>query len=131
VLRTVPSACTVVDVPGRIVHRSGEWVDPLEPGRSPDSEAQVIRALVDRMESLAQQSQRLHTKQSLNESRWLVSTVATTAHGTYGMKAHGTHGTNGNGAYVASQPNVSADDTSRSGHLRDKVSEECLAGAGL
>ncbi|MDX2230112.1 MAG: serine O-acetyltransferase [Leptolyngbyaceae cyanobacterium bins.349] len=59
VLRDVPSDCTVVGVPGRIVHRSGERVDPLEHGRLPDSEAQVIRALVDRIENLEQQLQEL------------------------------------------------------------------------
>ena len=54
VLREVPSDCTVVGVPGRVVYRSGERVEPLEHGRLPDSEAQVIRALVDRIESLEQ-----------------------------------------------------------------------------
>jgi serine O-acetyltransferase len=123
VLRTVPSDCTVVGVPGRIVHRSGERVDPLEHGRLPDSEAQVIRALVDRIESLEQQIQLLHTKPSLNESLLLVSAVATTA--------NGSNGTNGNGSYVANQPNVSADETSRSCRIRDKVIEEFLDGAGI
>lgn len=55
VLRNAPSDCTVVGVPGRIVHRSGERVDPLEHGTLPDSEAQVIRALVDRIEMLERQ----------------------------------------------------------------------------
>ncbi|MEO0406110.1 MAG: serine O-acetyltransferase [Cyanobacteria bacterium P01_A01_bin.135] len=55
VLRDVPSDCTVVGVPGRIVHRSGERVDPLEHGILPDSEAQVIRTLLDRIEVLEQQ----------------------------------------------------------------------------
>lgn len=54
VLRDVPSDCTVVGVPGRIVYRSGERVDPLEHGKLPDSEAQVIRALLDRIELLEQ-----------------------------------------------------------------------------
>jgi serine O-acetyltransferase len=57
VLRDVPSDCTVVGVPGRVVYRSGERVEPLEHGRLPDSEAQVIRALVDRIEILEQQLQ--------------------------------------------------------------------------
>ncbi|HZG39416.1 MAG TPA: serine O-acetyltransferase [Nodosilinea sp.] len=52
VLREVPSDCTVVGVPGRVVYRAGERVDPLEHGSLPDSEAQVIRALLDRIESL-------------------------------------------------------------------------------
>jgi serine O-acetyltransferase len=68
VLRDVPSDCTVVGVPGRIVYRSGERVDPLEHGRLPDSEAQVIRAMVDRIELLerqliALQSQLSHVQQ--------------------------------------------------------------------
>lgn len=61
VLREVPSDCTVVGVPGRIVYRSGERVDPLEHGRLPDSEAQVIRTLVDRIEALEQQLQDLQS----------------------------------------------------------------------
>lgn len=52
VLREVPSDCTVVGVPGRVVYRSGKRVDPLEHGSLPDSEAMAIRALVDRIESL-------------------------------------------------------------------------------
>ena len=59
VLRSVPSNCTVVGVPGRIIYRSGVRVDPLEHGSLPDSEAQVIRALVDRIESLEQQLEKL------------------------------------------------------------------------
>lgn len=59
VLRDVPPDCTVVGVPGRIVYRSGVRVDPLDHGHLPDSEAQVIRALLDRIESLEQQVQSL------------------------------------------------------------------------
>lgn len=59
VLRDVPSDCTVVGVPGRIVYRAGERVDPLDHGQLPDSEAQVIRALLDRIEALEQQVQDL------------------------------------------------------------------------
>lgn len=65
VLRDVPSDCTVVGIPGRIVYRAGERVEPLEHGRLPDSEAQVIRALVDRIENLEQQLQMLQTRDSL------------------------------------------------------------------
>jgi serine O-acetyltransferase len=63
VLRDVPADCTVVGVPGRIVYRSGERVEPLEHGRLPDSEAQVIRALVDRIEALEQQLQTVQAAQ--------------------------------------------------------------------
>ena len=59
VLRDVPSDCTVVGIPGRIIYRSGVRVDPLEHGRLPDAEAQVIRTLVDRIEQLEQQVQEL------------------------------------------------------------------------
>lgn len=64
VLRDVPSDCTVVGVPGRIVYRSGVKVSPLEHNNLPDSEAQVIRALVDRIELLEQQIQQLQELQS-------------------------------------------------------------------
>ncbi|MGB3509703.1 MAG: serine O-acetyltransferase [Microcoleaceae cyanobacterium] len=59
VLRDVPSDCTVVGVPGRVVYRSGVRVNPLEHGSLPDSEAEVIRALVDRIDSLEQQVENL------------------------------------------------------------------------
>ncbi|MGK7888160.1 MAG: serine O-acetyltransferase [Leptolyngbyaceae cyanobacterium] len=59
VLRDVPSDCTVVGIPGRIVYRSGERVDPLDHGQLPDSQAQVIRALLDRIEQLEQKVETL------------------------------------------------------------------------
>lgn len=68
VLRDVPSDCTVVGVPGRIVYRSGVRVNPLEHGSLPDSEATVIRALVDRIEVLEQQVQALASQQYSNYS---------------------------------------------------------------
>ena len=63
VLRDVPSDCTVVGIPGRVVYRSGVRVNPLEHGRLPDSEANVIRALVDRIEALEEQIETLQQKQ--------------------------------------------------------------------
>lgn len=72
VLRDVPSDCTVVGVPGRIVHRSGVRVNPLEHGSLPDSEAVVIRALVDRIESLEQQVQQLQ-HQPLSSSAFIMA----------------------------------------------------------
>ena len=59
VLRDVPSDCTVVGIPGRVIYRSGVRVDPLEHGSLPDAEAEVIRRLVDRIEQLEQQVQGL------------------------------------------------------------------------
>lgn len=61
VLRDVPSDCTVVGVPGRVVHRSGVKVNPLEHGNLPDSEATVIRLLLDRIESLEKQMEELQS----------------------------------------------------------------------
>jgi len=59
VLRDVPSDCTVVGVPGRVVYRSGVRVNPLAHGQLPDSEAQVIRSLLDRIQVLEQQVEQL------------------------------------------------------------------------
>lgn len=64
VLRDVPSDCTVVGIPGRIIYRSGVRVNPLEHGSLPDSEAAVIRTLVDRIEALEQQVEALKDKES-------------------------------------------------------------------
>jgi serine O-acetyltransferase len=71
VLRNVPSNCTVVGVPGRIIYRSGVRVDPLEHGSLPDSEAEVIRALVDRIESLEQHMENLHQPQPVYQGALL------------------------------------------------------------
>ncbi|MEB3292354.1 MAG: serine O-acetyltransferase [Synechococcales bacterium] len=79
VLRDVPSDCTVVGVPGRIVYRAGEKVEPLEHNRLPDSEAQVIRALLDRIESLEKQVQTLQTQQPLNARQTLDACYAMAA----------------------------------------------------
>ena len=68
VLRDVPSNCTVVGIPGRIVYRSGVRVNPLEHGNLPDSEAAVIRTLVDRIESLEQEVKQLRQSHSHNTS---------------------------------------------------------------
>ncbi|BAQ66084.1 serine O-acetyltransferase [Geminocystis sp. NIES-3709] len=55
VLKDVPSDCTVVGIPGRVVYRSGVKVDPLDHSNLPDSEATVIRTLLDRIEQLEKQ----------------------------------------------------------------------------
>ena len=63
VLRDVPDDCTVVGVPGRIVSRTGHGC-PLEHGKLPDPEAKIIRSLLNRIESLEQQIQKLSTYQT-------------------------------------------------------------------
>lgn len=74
VLRDVPSDCTVVGVPGRVIYRSGVRVNPLEHGQLPDSEATVIRLLLDRIEALEEQVQTLQTQHTLSHDT--VSKVA-------------------------------------------------------
>lgn len=66
VLRDVPSNCTIVGVPGRIVYREGAKVDPLDHARLPDSEAQAIRYLMDRIESLEQEVRQLRQSSTLD-----------------------------------------------------------------
>lgn len=101
VLRDVPSDCTVVGIPGRIVYRSGERVEPLEHGRLPDSEAQVIRALVDRIETLEQTLQLLQTRQSLDV------------------------------CYALESPPPAPDDSLPQCQLRDRVIDQFLDGSGI
>ena len=68
VLRDVPSDCTVVGIPGRIVYRAGSKVEPLDHAKLPDSEAKVIRMLLDRIESLETQINALQvTEQKVEE----------------------------------------------------------------
>lgn len=59
VLRTVPSHCTAVGVPGRNICRTNTETCPLEHGQVPDVEAVVIQTLLDRIERLEQQIQQL------------------------------------------------------------------------
>ncbi|MDJ0579692.1 serine O-acetyltransferase [Crocosphaera sp.] len=75
VLRDVPSDCTVVGIPGRIVYQSGVKVNPLEHGNLPDSEAKVIRLLLDRIEALEKQVEALQ-EDKLKERELVVSGVS-------------------------------------------------------
>ena len=65
VLRNVPDDCTVVGIPGRIVSRTGHGC-PLEHGKLPDPEAKIIRSLLERIESLEQQIQKISFYQPQN-----------------------------------------------------------------
>ncbi len=56
VLRNIPSDCTVVGVPGRIVRRQGKLVNNES---LPDPEAEVIRALFDKIQALEAEVNRL------------------------------------------------------------------------
>lgn len=61
VLRDVSSNCTVVGIPGRVIHQSGTRIDPLAHSALPDAEAQVIRNLMERIDNLETQLQRAQT----------------------------------------------------------------------
>ncbi|MBW4644343.1 MAG: serine O-acetyltransferase [Goleter apudmare HA4340-LM2] len=105
VLRDVPSSCTVVGVPGRIIYRSGVRVAPLEHNNLPDSEAEVIRALVDRIESLEEQIQTLQHLHSSTKTLVLA------------------------GYLDDNDKNMPKDNSVC--HLRDKAIQEFLDGAGI
>jgi serine O-acetyltransferase len=119
VLRDVPSDCTVVGIPGRIVYRSGVKVNPLEHGSLPDSEAQVIRTLVDRLETLEQQVQTLQEQANtpavtqLHQSKSMVSTTMI--------------GSNS----IAILEKKCVTETPASCRVKDKVIQEFLDGAGI
>ncbi|MFM7085851.1 MAG: serine O-acetyltransferase [Cyanobium sp.] len=52
VLRDVEADCTVVGIPGRVIHQSGVRIDPLAHSALPDAEAGVIRNLMERIDAL-------------------------------------------------------------------------------
>ena len=52
VVRNVEGNSTVVGIPGRVVHQSGVKVNPLAHSALPDAEANVIKNLMDRIDSL-------------------------------------------------------------------------------
>lgn len=62
VLRTVPSDCTVVGVPGRVVYQDGERIDPLAHGQIPDPVADVVRNLIHRLDELEAEVQQLRAQ---------------------------------------------------------------------
>ena len=55
VVRDVEANCTVVGIPGRVIHQSGVRVNPLAHSALPDAEANVIRNLMERIDQLENQ----------------------------------------------------------------------------
>ena len=55
VVRDVEASCTVVGIPGRVVHQSGAKINPLAHSALPDAEANVIRNLMERIDQLENQ----------------------------------------------------------------------------
>ena len=52
VVRNVEDNCTVVGIPGRVIHQSGVRINPLAHSALPDAEANVIRNLMERIDQL-------------------------------------------------------------------------------
>jgi serine O-acetyltransferase len=52
VLRSVPSDCTVVGVPGQVVNQSGVRINPLAHNQVPDPLANMLRHLTERLDAL-------------------------------------------------------------------------------
>ncbi len=55
VVRDVEENSTVVGIPGRVVHQSGVKINPLAHSALPDTEANVIRNLMERIDQLENQ----------------------------------------------------------------------------
>ena len=55
VVRNVENNCTVVGIPGRVIHQSGVRINPLAHSALPDAEANVIRNLMERIDQLENQ----------------------------------------------------------------------------
>jgi len=62
VLRDVAPDSTVVGIPGRVVHQSGARIEPLAHSALPDTEARVIRNLMDRIDALEDEVRSLRQK---------------------------------------------------------------------
>ncbi len=61
VVRDVEANCTVVGIPGRVIHQSGVRINPLAHSALPDAEANVIRNLMERIDQLESQVGLLQT----------------------------------------------------------------------
>lgn len=65
VLRDIPADSTVVGIPGRIVRHQGKLVDDRGDDSLPDPEAEVIRALFDKIQALETEINRLKERRGL------------------------------------------------------------------
>ena len=61
VVRSVEQDCTVVGIPGRVIHQSGVRINPLAHSALPDAEANVIRNLMERIDQLENQVSELQS----------------------------------------------------------------------
>ncbi|MDA7685392.1 serine O-acetyltransferase [bacterium] len=75
VVRSVEQNCTVVGIPGRVIHQSGVRINPLAHSALPDAEANVIRNLMERIDLLENQVRRLQDdsfkpNETNSKNRW-------------------------------------------------------------
>ena len=70
VVRDVEADSTVVGIPGRVVHQSGVKINPLAHSALPDTEASVIRNLMDRIDYLENEVNALQNSlKNLNQGK--------------------------------------------------------------
>lgn len=147
VLRDVPADCTVVGIPGRIVYRSGARVNPLEHGNLPDSEAKVIRMLLDRIDTLEEQVQQLQARQT--DTAALVEARITANHAlshhnfahasqqqssVEHRSAHGhfsSHGSDSDGSNAQPEGENALESERTRCRLKDREIEQFLDGSGI
>ena len=55
VVKNIGKDCTVVGIPGRVIHQSGTKINPLAHSALPDAEASIIRNLMNRIDVLENQ----------------------------------------------------------------------------
>jgi serine O-acetyltransferase len=138
VLRDVPSNCTVVGIPGRIVYQSGAKVDTLDHGKLPDAEAKVIRMLLDRIDALEQQMAKL---QAANPASVAYGSEGYGVEG-YGVEGYGVEGYGGKGSqdevlvaqvvgHLSSVMEVDSVGIKSQGLLRNREIEAFLDGGGI
>jgi serine O-acetyltransferase len=129
VLRDVPPDCTVVGIPGRVVYRAGERVEPLDHNRLPDSEAQVIRALLDRIESLELQVKEMQARKTIEVCYALDSAGTRSENGNVQLSFENPASFNGFSQEDDRHCNLS--ETAPCCNLADRVISEFLDGGGI
>ncbi|MCB4429085.1 serine O-acetyltransferase [Synechococcus sp. MU1643] len=65
VVKNVDANCTVVGIPGRVIHQSGTRINPLAHSALPDAEAAIIRNLMQRIDELENDVRNLRRLQGL------------------------------------------------------------------
>ena len=69
VVRNVQENCTVVGIPGRVIHQSGTKINPLAHSALPDAEAKIIRNLMNRIDELENKIEGLTNRDNDSEMK--------------------------------------------------------------